>query len=52
METDLHELLVEMLAYLNEFGQYENFLEWEEGRGYDRHQLDSDLEKLEEDYYG
>jgi len=42
------ELALEMLNYLNEMGQYQKFLEWAEERGFDKDDLESDIDKLEE----
>jgi len=47
MEMDAQELAVEMLAYLNEMGQYQNFLDVMEQKGFDIEQLEADIDKLE-----
>ena len=45
---DLQELTQELIAFLDTTGQYQAFLDWEEERGYDRDELDSEMEKVQE----
>jgi hypothetical protein len=45
---DLQELTQELIAFLDAKGQYQSFLDWEEDRGYDRDELDSEMEKAQE----
>ena len=45
---DLQELTQELIAFLDATGQYQAFLDWEEERGYDRDELDSEMEKVQE----
>ena len=44
---DLQELTEELISFLNATGLYQKFLDWEEERGYDRDELDSELEKVQ-----
>lgn len=48
MNTEVEELALELLNFLNATGNYSNFIAWAEERGYDAEELESDLEKLEE----
>ena len=41
------ELLQEVFNYLNEFGQYQDFLDFMEQRGFDIQELESDIERFE-----
>ena len=45
---DLQELTQELIAFLVSTRQYQSFLDWEEDRGYDRDELNSELEKVKE----
>jgi len=41
---DAKEIAQEMLNFLNEMGHYQSFIDWEEERGLDTEQLESDIE--------
>ena len=45
---DEKELAVEMLNFLNDTGQYQDFLNWADNRGFDADELDKDMDKLED----
>jgi len=45
---DTEELALELLNFINASGNYQNFLEWAEERGFDPDELEKDCEKLEE----
>lgn len=45
---DEKEIALEMLNFLNETGQYGEFLNWAENRGFDIAELETDLGNLEE----
>jgi hypothetical protein len=45
---DLQELTQELIEFLNSTGQFQSFLDWEEERGYDRDELENNMEKAEE----
>ena len=45
---DLQELTQELIAFLDATCQYQGFLDWEEDRGYNRDELDNEMEKVQE----
>jgi hypothetical protein len=45
---DLQELTQELIAFLYATEQYQSFLDWGEDRGYDRYELDTELERVQE----
>ena len=42
---DKQELVQEFMNFLEETGNYHNFLDWAEQRGFDREELDNDIER-------
>jgi len=44
---DEQELLQEVFNYLNAFGNYREFLDYMEQRGFDLEELESDIERFE-----
>ena len=46
---DKQELITELLNYLDSAGHYQAFLTWEEDRGYDRDELDTELEAIRDE---
>lgn len=43
----LQELALDMKRFLESSGEYGNFLDWAEELGYDRAELETDMENLE-----
>lgn len=44
---DKDEITIELINYLNERGQFQDFLAFMEARGFDRDELESDIDKIE-----
>lgn len=40
---DAQEIAQEMLNFMNEFGTYQQFLDWAEERGFDKDDLENDI---------
>ncbi len=49
MDDEIKEMAQEMINYLNEMGQYTQFIDWMEERGHDRNDVESTITKIEDD---
>lgn len=43
---DAHDIALEMLNFLNETGQYQNFMDWADNKGFDINELELDIDEL------
>ena len=45
---ELQELTKELIQFMAEAGQYQDFLDWAEDRGFDAEELEKKMDELEE----